>query len=241
MALRDEIIAFEEGDGLIAPYPNPSHSFRTCDNGTMFCSEYYIMLQKNNLLTAQDKADYISKIRACYVDGCTGLVARAPGDHGDTDPDDYHGIAAACVVLGVPELGKEILNWGLSHKGSFNPTNPNTWTKESWLFRMPQLMAAVYCAAGGVPFYMWPLLGIAAAIIATSCINTPTSDTDARRLSWLLIQAVAPYSWTCRQAAKLWYARLYKDYGPEGMKGVAKIYYSPGPPPHPFRQYWVTE
>src|SRR5579863_1546420 len=102
MCLRDEIIPYEEGDGLISCSPNPNHNFRTCDNGVLFCSEYYIMLAKNSLLTDQDKADYTSKIQACYVSGCPGLVARAPGDTGDTDPDDYHGLFAACVILGLP-------------------------------------------------------------------------------------------------------------------------------------------
>lgn len=240
MGLREEIEPFWEGDGLIAPQPNPTHVYRTCDNGTMFCSEYYIMLKMNGLLVAQDLIDFESKIRACYVAGCTGLVARAPGDQGDTDPDDYHGIFAACVVLGIPDLGKEILNWGLSHKGSFNPQSPLTWSGASCLFRMPQLLAAAYCAAGGIPFYAWPLMGIAAAIIATSCRNAPTGDADSRRLSWLLIQALSPYSWTVRQAAKIWYKRLYNDY-PDGMLGVARVYYSAGPPEHPFRKYWVTQ
>lgn len=241
MGLRDEIEPFWEGDGLIAPQPNPTHTFRTCDNGTMFCSEYYIMLKMNGLLTEQDKVDYAAKIRACYSTGTIGLVSRAPGDQGDTDPDDYHGVFAACVVLGLNDLGHEILSWGLSHKGSFNPQSPTTWTSASFLFRMPQLLAAAYCAAGGVPFYAWPLLGVAAAIIATSCIKTPVGDSDSRRLCWLLIQAVSPYSWTCRQAAKIWFKRLYNDFGPDGMKAVAREYYSPGPPEHPFRKYFVTE
>lgn len=237
MSLREEIEPFWEGDGLIAPYPNPNHNFRSCDNGTMFVSEYYTMLFDNGLLVEQDKIDYEAKIRASMVQGCNGLVARAPGDHGDTDPDDYHAIFATCVVLGLKTLGSDILNWGLSHKGSFNPQSPETWTKESCLFRMLQLLCMAYCAAGKTPFYMWPLFGISAAIIATSCRNTPPGDTDARRLAWHLIRAVTPFSWTCRQAAKIWFDRLYKDY-PNGMQGVAQIYYSPGPPEHPFRKYW---
>jgi hypothetical protein len=238
MGLRDEIVNYEEGDGLISCVANPTHTFRTCDNGVLFCSEYYLMLAMNGLLVEQDKIDYAAKIRACYVSGSTGLVARAPGDQGDTDPDDYHGMFAACVVLGLPDLGKEVLDWGLSHCGSYNPQNPQQWTGASCLFRMPQLLAAAYCAAGQVPFDMWSLLGVAAGVIATSCVNDATSDTDSRILSWCLIQACSPYSFDCREAAKLWYARLYKDYGPTGMLAVAQIYFPVG---HPFREYWVTE
>jgi hypothetical protein len=242
--LRNEIVFYTEGSGLIAPYPNLDHKFRTCDNGVMFFSEYHIMLEKLGLSTIGDKADYERIITTCMVSSCDGLVSRSPGDRGDEAPDDYYGLFAACVTLGLVGLGNRILDWGVKHCGSYNTNTPTKWTTDSWLFRQPQLAAAAYCASGNIPFYTRPLLWYAAAVIATSCINAPADDADSRRLSWLLIQAVTPYSWLCRQATKLWMRRLYKIY-PNGMKDVANIYYHPNSGEartvHPFITWWVTE
>lgn len=237
MGLREEIEPFKEGSGLIAPYPNREHQFRTCDNGVMYASEYYILLAKHGQLTEKDKEEYRDLMVSCMIE--PGLVARAPGDRGDEAPDDYHGLFAGITVLGLKELGKEVLSYGLKHKGSFNPREPNKWTPESFLFRQPQLLAMAYCATGDIPFYARPLLWYSALIIVTGCLGTPPSDSDARRLGWHLIQAVKGFSWLCRQAEKVWTSRLFKDY-PDGMRGVAKIYYSPGPPEHPFRKYFLT-
>jgi disulfide oxidoreductase YuzD len=82
---------------------------------------------------------------------------------------------------------------------------------------------------------MLPLMLYTSIVIATSCVNAPASNTDARRLSWLLIQSVKTKSWFCRLVSKLWYNRLYKVF-PNGMKDVAKEYYRDN---HPFQRYWI--
>lgn len=66
----------------------------------------------------------------------------------------------------------------------------------------------------------------------------PTHSADPRRLSWLLIKTVEDSSWLCKLAALLWKRRLIKDYGDEGMIGVAKQYYQKDPL-HPFIKYMV--
>lgn len=76
----------------------------------------------------------------------------------------------------------------------------------------------------------------AAVVIATSCMFTKTDNQDARRLTWHAIETLTPVSWLTRQAAKVWYRRLYRQYGPDGMREVATRYYSVG---HPFARYWV--
>lgn len=81
-----------------------------------------------------------------------------------------------------------------------------------------------------------PLELFTALVIATSCWRVPTSDTDARRLAWSLIQATQN-SFLCKLAARIWTARLYKDY-PEGMNSVAEMYYQPLGS-NPYAKYWV--
>lgn len=233
MSLRDEIEQFREGNGLIAPQPNPTHIDRTCDNGVMFFCEYYILLKRNGLLTIGDIQDFEGQLQRCMVK--PGLVARVPGDTGYEAPDDYYALYAACVELECYELGKEVLNWGLSHEGSFNTHEPNLWTTDTFLWRQPQLYFANLCAANEVNVFHLPFALISSIIILFSCLRANPQDADSRRLAWLLVRATSPFSWLCRQASKIWFKRLYKTY-PNGMKDVAKLYYNPS---HPFIKYWV--
>jgi len=141
------------------------------------------------------------------------------------------------------ELAEMVIDYGWQHFGSFNDREPGKWTFASWLWRQPQLMFALYCAAGRHPkwynplsWWLYPFEVYTALIIATSCMFSAPTDWDARRLSWLLIQTVSPVSFLCRLAAKIWTHRLNATYT-DGMRSVAAGYYQQG---HPFIKYWVT-
>jgi hypothetical protein len=104
------------------------------------------------------------------------------------------------------------------------------------LWRQPQLIALAAIASQNILYRIlaMPFIVYAALVLATSCIGVPSSDTDARRLSWLLGKGTKS-SLLCRLAFKLWKARLLKTY-PEGMKTVAQMYYQGG---HPFGRHMV--
>jgi hypothetical protein len=237
MSLKEEIAEFRDQYGMVNLWR--SRGTEGSDNGPMFTSEYIIMLLQNQQAWMLDVTEYKVLMWNCMKDG---LLSRKPGDSGQEGPDDYHGVLAACSVLNDTLIPRQILHHGMRNFGFFNNQNPNSFTKndgsiawEAFLWRMPQLLALNYAAAR-----IWrpwvPLLNAyAALIIATSCIGVPTGDTDPRRLSWLLIQGMHK-SWLCKLAAKLWWARLKRDYGVDGMRAVARIYYPKDE--HPFQRYW---
>lgn len=219
---------------LVSPHIAAVPKRKESDNGTLFTSEYYIQLVKNEELTTEDKEYYESLMRTCMV--APGLLARAPNDRGNASPDDYYGIAGACSQLGITTIHNEVINFGISHFGSFNPENPEKWTTSSFLWRQLPLVASQFAAArrGRYNPFVWCLNAIAAIVIATSCIGVDPGKTDERKLSYLLIQAMTPVSVLCRLASILWKRRAVKDYGPEFMKAIYGIYFGNE---HPLAKY----
>lgn len=248
MALRDEIIAYTDKNGLVAPNRVPPGTVRGSDNGPRFTSELYLFLLYSGELGAGDSWGYLGLIPISY-----GILRRAPGAQDQEGPDDHYAIASVCKQLELRSLAGSVLYHGLTHFLFLNTPNPNGYTypkdyydqnvagKINWnatLFRQPQLIAAFYAASGKARFWHGPLFGYAALCILLAGKGKPLSDTDARTLSWHLIQTVADESFLCWLATKIWYRRLYKDYGPGGMKEVAKLYYRDD---HPFQRYWIDK
>jgi len=246
MALRDEIIPYVDGNGLVAPGLT-SGVGRGSDNGPMFSSEYFVMLKKLGQLTDQDKKDFDRLIGACVTSD--GLLNRAPvGTDSDQEgPDDYYGVLNGCKQLGNTSIPRKMLWAVVKYLGFLNNNQPGKWTKESFLVRQVQMLAAMVAAA----FPSWknpihilirlacsPLFFIAGLVLCVSCWGADPHDSDARRLAWHLMQATKGSSLWCWIGSKIWLKRLYKTYGQEGMRAVAYLYYQDK---HPFRRYWVTE
>src|SRR4051812_35271424 len=108
--LKDEIIQYVDGNGLVVPHLAPPGAIRGSDNGVMYYSEYVILLAKRGELSSTDIGDFVAKIGPCFQ--TRGLLARAPGARDQEGPDDYHGVLAACVVLDLPEFARDILAYG---------------------------------------------------------------------------------------------------------------------------------
>lgn len=246
MGLREEIAGYIDGEGMVAPNKVAPGSMRGSDNGPVFTSEYYVMLSKLGQLTDQDKIDYANIIGKCIdVNGLLNRHQVALGDNGQEGPDDYYGVLDACKTLGNTDIPRKFLKAVVKYLGFLNNNQPGVKTGSSFLIRQPQLVAAMIAAA----FPSWknpihvltrlaflPWFAYAAVCIAIAGWADHTSDADARRLSWHLIQTMKPVSLLAKLASKIWYNRLYSQYGATGMKSVADIYYQQG---HPFQAYWV--
>lgn len=211
---------YRDGNGLYAPNIVSQGEIRGSDNGPLFTSEVIIMRNRNLIASMIDLQNYDEVIKKC-VDS-NGNLHRAPNDTAEDAPDDYYGVAAGYVQIGI--------------KSDINlPFN---------LWRQPQLLFAIMASNQTVSrwkFWQWPLAMYTALVVLTSCINTDPGDADSRMLSWLLIQATAPYSILVRLASHIWYNRLYSTY-PNGMKDVAGIYFQPkGTNNNPYSLYWVTK
>jgi hypothetical protein len=247
MSLRSEIVPYFDAVGLISPNLPVPATGHASGNGVCYTSEYYILLNKNGELTAQDKLDFATKIGAC-IDS-NGLLNRAPvGTDPDSESfDDYYACLAACKSLGNTNIPKMFLKAIFKYFGCMNNANPGTWTLNSFLARQPQLITCMISAA--FPSYSSPvdlfsrliaapLFLISAAIIATNGMFMDPNDSSDRILGWLVQDNLKTTSLSCYLASKIWESRLFKTYGPYGMMSVAKIYFGTS---HPFTKYFVTE
>lgn len=213
--LRTEITPFIDANGLVAPNI-PGRTGRGSDNGPLFTSQLYLLLLLRNELEPGDREHYAHLINRCI----DTELRRAPGLIEPDEIDDYTGVFAARNRLGLVDKIKLNLPFRL--------------------WRMPQVLflrVATYWKWYN-PIHVLTML-YAAGTIVISCRNSPLTDTDARILAWLLIQGTSPYSLLCRLAAKVWYRRLYKDYGDEPMQKVAAVYFWRDN--HPFPKYWVSK
>lgn len=247
MALRDEIVPYVDGNQLVAPALVTPGTQKASDNGPMFTSEWYAMLKKSGCLVSQDFADFQERIGQCV--NPQGMLCRVPvgQDDGQEQVDDYYGTLNGCKQMGNTTIPRQYLVAMIKNLGFMDNVNPGSHSNwKSFMLRQPQLVGAMIAAA----FPSWwnplhilirmlfsPFLYVAALTLLISCINAPASDTDARRLSWHLMQTTKGVSLMCWLASKVWLSRLYKDF-PDGMIGVAKLYYQAG---HPFAKYWITE
>ncbi len=155
MSFKTDFLNYRDGNNLLAPNPVTPGAIRASDNGTMFLSEYIIMMARNKLLTEQDKIDYLNTINTCV--GEDKELHRAPGDTAPDEVDDHYAVYAAHVELGlVPRFKLPFRLW-----------------------RQPQLLFASICADNRVTLIHLPLAIISALVIATSCISVEVNDTDS--------------------------------------------------------------
>jgi len=249
MSIKDDFQPYVDGNNLLAPGPMGPSPGRGSDNGTMYTSEYFIMLKKLGLLSPADELDYHARMSGC-VDS-NGMLNRAPvpTDSDQEGPDDYYGVLNGCMELGITDLPRKFL-WALiSHFGFLNNNQPGKMTGSSFLFRQLQLVATMIAASFpslknplhylarllGLPFFVY-----SAICLLVSCINTDVSNTDARRLAWHMGNCNSKVSILNWLAYKVWLRRLKKDYANQ-MKDVAAIYYHPqGLNANPYSLWWVT-
>jgi hypothetical protein len=104
------------------------------------------------------------------------------------------------------------------------------------LWRFPQLIALAAIASKNILYRIltFPLYLITVLILATSCINRPNSDTDARVGGWLLMKALE-HTILGSLAGNVWKKRLITDYF-NGMKDVFMLYFGAD---HPLAKYMV--
>jgi hypothetical protein len=232
MSLRDEIQAnYTDANGLICNRKCTKDEVNPSGNGVCYTGEYIAILKARGEPSLLVNALAIQALWKCWN---TGPLSRGPGQFDTESVDDYYGLAATQFWM----LNKTALDYGFQHWGSFNNIFPYSWTFTFFLWRQPQLLYAMACSAGVIrnPVY-WPFGVYTALVIATACVFGAKTDWDSWRLTWLLIQTVSPHSCLCRQAAKLWWRRLRKAFGNEGMRAVYAGYFGPQ---HPFAKYAVN-
>ena len=249
MSIKDDFAPYRDGNGLMAPNPVPTGTIRGSDNGSMFTSEYYIMLNRNGQLTNTDGIEYADLIEKCI--GTDGNLHRAPGDETQDEIDDHLG-----VLAGYAEFNDKA-NFGLPLPLMRFPQLTYAWALAKGvpaLFMSPLLYTIVYTLIHFtkhtyfiIPAIILSILVafigslnlITAIILGTSCIGAPVGNTDDRRLNWDLWQATKRKSVICNLAGLFWHWRQTKVYGtPNVMKAVAALYYQPSGT-NPYSTHWI--
>lgn len=237
MGLREEIQDnYTDVNGLVCNRPCLKTEVNPSGNGVAYTGEYLGILDARGELEAIDSLRWYQIAQKVWG---LGPLSRGPNQLDPESVDDYYGFCLGNSISVFPGWAKLALSWGFYHWGSFNNVEPSKWTFQSFLWRQPQLLYAMACSAGKIrnPVY-WPLSVYTSLVIATACMFSAKTDWDSYRLTWLLIQTVSPHSWLCRQAAKLWWRRLRKAFGDEGMRGVYAGYFGVE---HPFSGYAVND
>lgn len=248
--IKTDFINYIDGNGLLTPAPGKWQPGQSgSDNGLLFTSIYYILLNKNSQLTDQDKIDYANKINQSIG---SDLLNRVPvGQNSSLESvDDYYGVLSACIELGNTDIPIKLI-WGcIKYKGSFYNTDPGKWQWQTFLIRQPGLLTAMISSAFPslvnplhwlIRLLFLPLFIITAFIITFSNMSENMSDTDTRQLTWTLQNNLKKTSLLCWLASKVWLWRLNKYYGAALMSAVAAIYYSPkGLGQNPYSKWWAT-
>lgn len=228
---EEACIPYTNKDGFLSGNPNSQGYGRLCDNHAMFTAEY------NRIRHDLGATAYSGAMFGFLTP--QGQLLRYPGADADTSPDDYLGFLNFCVLQNIGRylFSKQLLDFGIKHYGSM--TIP--WSQAGFMWRQPQLLAAALSAAGHIAWYtFWylPLVLYTSLVIAVAGIKAdPVTDQDTRRLSWHLLMVMQESSLLCRLAGKLWWRRLRKQYGEEGMRLVFSRYFTPS---HPFALYAVN-
>lgn len=225
---EEACIPYTNKDGFLSGNPNSAGQGRICDNHSMFTAEY-----------ARIRHDLGAKEYNGNVFGFlsnSGQLLRYPAQDVDTSPDDYLGFLNFCTLQNIGRylFASRLLKFNTDHFGSM--TVP--WSQTGFMWRQPQLLTAALAAAGHIKWYsLWylPLVLYTALVIAVAGTRaSPVTDQDTRRLSWHLLMIMQNESLLCTLAGKIWWRRLRKQYGEEGIRLVFSRYFTSE---HPFARF----
>lgn len=223
------VAPYQDQNYFVGGHPVPRDAGRQSDNAGMFTAEMLRII--NDIDHTEDPPTKMKDLL-----DASGVLHRYPDDSSpDLSPDNMLGFLNYCSLFPNRQVLAKRLFWrGVRGLGSYTPS----WSKDGFLFRQPQLVAALISASGSLrfwKFWQWPLVLYAALVIAVGGYKkSPMDDQDSRRLTWHLARVMEKNSLLCRLASKVFFRRLRKDYGDEGMRLVFARYFTPD---HPFAKF----
>lgn len=228
MSLKEAYKPYTDPLGFIHPGYPENHT--PSQNALRWTSEAYILMFRQDELTESDIQTYAQLVRICYKE--KGLLNRYPSNNEQEGPDDYHAVLAACKILNLPDLAKEILDYGRANYFNYNNQTPGKFTGSAFLGRQLGLVAGMYLASNQEPnFFLKLAFKIALQISARTSV---VKNQDIKTLAYFLILTAKDYK-PLEDSIKSWYDSLYKEV-PNGMQGVLSIYYNNGN--YPTVKYW---
>lgn len=217
-------------DGFAAGTPC-SDQHRTCDNHVMFTGEYLRIAHDLDPSTFFTKNAAMSSAQS--DDGLLHRYIATQDTSPDLAPDDYLGFLNYCSIN--PNLtalnAYDLMMYAKNHWWCY--TVP--WTGAGFLWRMPQLYAAVLAASGKLRFWHLPIVIYSSLVLLVT--NGHTNDMDSWRLAWHLWNIMKTKSLLHRITGKVFWWKLRRELGDGGMRTVFGKYFNPS---HPFAQYAVN-
>lgn len=257
--IYDDFKVFQDQYGLNQLDPNS-----TSQNGALFTMEYLITLLGDDTATPEEKQSEIARLIEVYktLERFPGVSVRYPND---LEFDSMDNTGAIAAFSGIHDNGgysqrsyehgsttraqgidqgqsadqnnkyywiARLVNFGFPPRFFWNNNNPTLFCFPGWHGRSPGHVAFLKMTAGK---FVGPL-GFLSVLVGQfiGCFAN-TGNTDARKLPYVAWQFLKNRSFIWKLFYKLWCYILIKQYGPEGMLAVYKIYY--GNPNHPMRKY----
>jgi hypothetical protein len=251
MGIFEDLKAWTDADGLVAPRPCDPNGHSASGNGVLFTSETMVIASIVGALTSPEAGNYLNTMGKCFK--IQGLLCRGPFQPDQEAADDYIGLAAGLASIADGSkfpirnayaniIAAQVLNYGAKNpvKGFFglpfryvyNNVNPGQWDPQAWLGRMQNVLV-LYSYVLGRKIALWSKIWLSAACLMGAFAQK--TDTDARILSWLSLyvaNSLQP-SFLTKLTAKIWNWRVKKDY-PNGMKDIFSLYFTPA---HPIAVY----
>ena len=207
---------------IVSNQKNPTD--KSSDNGQLFTAEYIV-----NCAHASDQVSmFQSFMTACQIK--PGLYSKYPGDTDLNSWDNYTGIVAASVKLGLT-LHKDVYAYGQANEWTWN--NTSAPTPSAILGRYPAFVPFLEMANGVTPSLSDQIL-FAASCIASAC--TAKSNTSGKCLQYLMNKSVFGKHRVVDVSIFLWSIIMQARYG--SLKGLYAVYFGPS---HPFSIYAPTE
>ncbi len=166
---------FLDVNGLVLP--NPKTEEKPSDNGLFFTSI--------SVLLGFDSSEYKSLVRQNYLE--TGLLARWKGNDFDQMAwDCYLGVAAACIKLGIKDIPREILWYGITHLFVFNTDKKHEGKDHLWR-NLPIWPLMIVAAFPFLRLLMYPLIWLVQCFFEDPQKMLERNYTNGIQLQWVYL------------------------------------------------------
>jgi len=220
MTIRDDIVFDKNGFVTPADITQPES-----DNGVLFTSEYYVLLDKLGLLTPGDRLDFIGKMTGISRDG---NITRRERDTGQEGPDDYIGLCTASSILNLP-FSELIYRYGSKNWWIYNTASPGKFTFEAWFGRQLGLIGYIkHCAGHRMNPLEFIVLNVGLVITAFG----KKEDTSDKILGLLMVEQLHT-SLLFEPICFFYTYMINRKYG--SVNALIKTYFGPN---HAFSKYW---
>lgn len=253
----DEFKVFQDASGLAQLNPG-----EVSQNGSLFTLEYLITLLADHTATDEEKKAEIDRIGKLLkaLEPEPGLTIRFQGSTEFESMDNTVAFLTFSALFDEGRFGQRLelrgqnrvtgpdqsneadknnKTWPLANalslwqgpKNVWNNQHPDLYCQQGWWGRSPAMLGLIQMIQGK---FVNPILWVSVLVGQFLGCTADASNTDARKLPYVMWQYLKTRSFFWKMAYKVWIWTMMKKC-PEGMKTVYSIYYRN--PNHPIRKW----